>query len=477
MTAVPPVPHGARLKGVLGLVLVVMTWIAYYPVSKNDLVDFDDETFITENEHVCSGLTADGCSWALFNDEPPYRMPITWLTLQCDAELSAWIAPGSARPLPQIVHAQNLLWHSVNALLLFSLCLRLPGATCGRAFLVSALFAIHPMHVESVAWGIERKDVLMCAFGLLSILAYLRFVETKRRLFYVCSLVALAMSLGAKPMLLTMPFVLLLLDYWPLRQMRSSLPVGSTITDHGTRFFPLLLEKWPFFVLAFAVAVETTQTRSGTSLGSIGLIDRLMNALAGYGWYISTTLWPAPLAAVYPHPHENWSWEASLTGAGLLVSVTALALRQARVRPWLFVGWFWFVGTLFPLIGFAQGGPQAWADRFSYWPHIGLLIALVWGATELGARLRIPVPVARAFWTAAIVGLMLLTSIQVSYWRDSVILWEHTVEVTKDNLYAHERLSLAYRRQGRTVEADFHMLEANRLMRARMEAARLRFRN
>jgi len=458
-------------------VLVAMTWMAYYPVWNNGLVDFDDEVFITQNEHVCGGLAVDGCSWALFNSEPPYRMPLTWLTLQCDAELSARIAPGSARSLSQIVHAQNLLWHSVNVLLLFGLCLRLPGGTYGRAFLVSAFFAIHPMHVESVAWGIERKDVLMCAFGLLSVRAYLRFVETRRSIFYVCALVALALSLAAKPMLLTMPFVLLLLDYWPLHRLRSTSSAPPSVPDRGMRFFPLMLEKWPFFVLVFLVALETMQTRSGTSLGSIGLFDRLMNALAGYGWYVSTTFWPTPLAAVYPHPHGNWSWEASLAGAGLLASATALVLRQTRVRPWLFVGWFWFVGTLFPLIGFAQGGPQAWADRFSYWPHIGLFIALVWGATEIGARLKIPVPVARAFWAAAIVGLMLLTSIQVRYWRDSVMLWEHTVAVTRDNLYAHERLSLAYRRQGRIAEADFHMLEANRLIQTRIEAARHRFRN
>ena len=217
----PPAPlvGRAQLWG-LRAALVVLVWAAYYPVWENDLVDFDDEVFITKNEHVCDGLTGDGISWALRNDEPPYRMPLTWLTLQFDVELSARIAPGSAVPLPQIVHAHNLVWHTINVVLLFGLSLRLPGATRGRAFLVAALYAVHPMHVESVAWGIERKDVLMCAFGLVCVRAYLRFAETGRWPFYAVAFVALALSLAAKPMLLTMPFVLLLLDYWPLGRTR-----------------------------------------------------------------------------------------------------------------------------------------------------------------------------------------------------------------------------------------------------------------
>jgi hypothetical protein len=445
---------------------VVLVWASYYPVWENDLVDFDDESFITTNEYVCGGLTGPDCYWALVNDQSPYRMPLTWLSLQLDAELSARLAPGSALPRPEIVHAHNLVWHSVNVLLLFGLCLRLPGGTVGRAFLVAALFAVHPMHVESVAWGIERKDVLMCAFGLACARAYLRYAETGWRPFYLIALGALALSLAAKPMLLTMPFVLLLLDYWPLNRLRPAPPCP------GARPVGLVLEKLPFFVLAFVVAVETMRTRSGSGLGSITLGDRFMNALAGYGWYVSTTLWPAPLAAVYPHPHGNWSWQASLTGAGLLAALTGLAVWQARRRRWLFVGWFWFVGTLFPLIGLAQGGPQAWADRFSYWPHIGLFVALVWGAAEIGRRLAVPAPVARGLWAGVLAALVALTAAQVRFWRDSVVLWEHTVAVTERNIYGHERLSIAYRRVGRTEEANFHTDEAIRLIYARNRIGR-----
>ena len=170
---------------------------------------------------------------------------------------------------------------------------------------------------------------------------------------------------------------------------------------------------------------------------------------------------------LYPHPHDNWSWGASLTGAGLLGFLTALAVRQARPRPWLFVGWFWFVGTLFPVIGLAQErARRAWADRFSYWPHIGLFVALVWGTTEVVARVGLPAAVAGMLWSGALAGLMVLTSAQVRYWHDSVVLWEHVVAVTDNSLYTRERLSLAYRRQGRTAEADFHMREAKRLLYA-----------
>jgi hypothetical protein len=346
-------------------------------------------------------------------------------------------------------------------LLLFGLCLQLPGGTRGRSFLVAGLFAVHPMHVESVAWGIERKDVLMCAFGLLCARAYLRFAVTGHRSCYAGALAALALSLAAKPMLMTMPFVLLLLDYWPLGRTRHTGPAH------------LVREKLPFFALALAVAFSTTQTRSGASFDSIPLGDRLMNALAGYGWYTNTTLWPTPLAAVYPHPRENWSWGSSLAGAALLVIVSGVALRQRRARPWLFVGWFWFVGTLFPVIGFAQGGPQAWADRFSYWPHIGLFIALVWSAAELGGRLAVPAPVARGLWACALVALAVLTSAQVRHWRDSVALWEHTLAVTgEDHLYTQDRMVLAYRRQGRLEEAEAHTRVAEQLVLARTRALR-----
>jgi hypothetical protein len=447
--------------------LLAITCAAYHPVWENGFVDFDDEPFITNNPGVCEGLTASGTRWAVFNDEPPYRMPLTWLSLQLDVELSVLCSRGEPRLKPEIFHAHNLLWHAINVLLVFGLCLQIAGGTPTRAFLVAALFAVHPMHVESVAWAVERKDVLMCAFGLLSVRAYLRFAKTGGWAPYLGVILALCLSLAAKPMLLTLPFVLLLLDYWPL--CRTSFSPAPTPEQVPARvpFRRLLLEKVPLFVIALVVAVSAATTRPGVSFSAIPPTDRLMNALAGYGWYASTTLYPSPLAAVYPHPYADWSLGQSLTGAAILISVTALTLWQARRRPWLIVGWLWFVGTLFPLIGLAQGGPQAWADRFSYWPHIGLFIALVWGCADCARHLRIPAFISRLLWAAVLIGLVALSSVQVRYWRNSVVLWEHTLAVTERNAYAHERLALAYRREGRIAEAELHQVAANRILRAR----------
>ena len=449
-------------------VLLALIWAAYAPVWQNGFVDYDDETFITSNAYICDGLTAEGVRWAVHNSQAPYRAPATWLTLQLDTEVSRIVAPEAEGPRPDIVHAQNLIWHSVNVLLLFGLCRRLPGGTDGRAFLVAALFAVHPMHVESVAWGIERKDVLMCAFGLLCVRAYLRYAEGGRWAwaFYSASLIALALSLASKPMLLTMPFVLLLLDFWPLGRA----PFWTAASGDRKRppWTQLVLEKLPFLLLAVVVARETAATRPSAGVGALPFIESFMNALSGYGWYVYTTLWPSALAVVYPHPHDDWSWEAVLTGAGVFVSVTALALRNVRPRPWLAVGWFWFVGTLFPVIGFAQGGPQAWADRFSYWPHIGFFIALVWAAAEIGTRIRVPASAVRAVCALVLTGCVSVTTIQVRYWRDSVTLWERAVAVTEGNIYAQERLAISYRRVGRTAEADAALFEAIKITRARI---------
>ncbi|CAN0363031.1 unnamed protein product, partial [Phaeothamnion confervicola] len=317
-TAIPIRAWGPRAA------LLALVWIAYAPVWQNGFVDFDDEVFITDNAYICDGLTADGVRWAVLNSHPPYRAPATWLTLQLDTEVSRIVAPGSAGPRPEVVHAQNLVWHSVNVLLVFGLCRRLPGGTGGRAFLVAALFAVHPMHVESVAWAIERKDVLMCAFGLLCVRAYLRYAGTGRWAFYAASLVALALSLAAKPMLLTMPFVLLLLDFWPLGRLPfAPAPAGGPARPPWTR---VVLEKLPFLLLVALVARETAATRPSAGLGALPFAESAMNALSGYGWYVSTTLWPSALAAVYAHPRENWSWEAALAGAGVRVSVATLVL-------------------------------------------------------------------------------------------------------------------------------------------------------
>jgi protein O-mannosyl-transferase len=438
----------------LCVILLALTAVAYLPVWRNGFVDYDDELYIATNQHLRDGLSWSGFSWAWTNDDAPYWIPITWLSLQLDARLFSAREPGGEVVLsPAAFHGQNLLWHAASALLLFGLWRRLTGAR-RAAFLAAALFAVHPMHVESVAWAIERKDVLGVFFGVLTLWAYVRYVQRPGWGRQLVTAAAFLLSLLSKPMLITLPFALLLLDYWPLRRWRA---------PHGR----LLLEKAPLFLLAWVIAGLTLVSRerhgSLVSFGDIPLPDRLANALTAYGWYVASTFCPWRLAALYPHPYGNWSPLRALAGAGCLLAVTAFSLRQARRRPWLVVGWLWFVLALLPVIGLAQGGGQAWADRFSYWPHVGFFVAVVWEVESLADRFHAPALVRGAAWALVLGGLAALTWVQVGYWHDSITLWEHALAVTEDNDTAHEYLARYCRKQGRTDEADFHLTEAYRI--------------
>jgi hypothetical protein len=457
-------------------VLLGMTVTAYLPLWRNDLIDFDDEIYITSNPRILEGLSWPGCYWAWTNDNAPYWHPLTWLSLQFDAHcFSTYTPQGQTILCPAAFHGQNLLWHAASVLLLFTLWQRLTGA-CWRSFLVAALFAVHPMHVESVAWAIERKDVLSGFFGLLAVWMYLRYVENPGWKWYLGLVVAYLLSLLSKPMLITLPFVLLLLDYWPLRRLWPTNSPADTATGRSLKPASpaqLIREKLPLFGMALWIAGVTFVARQDhgamVPLCVVSPSARLANGLTAYGWYLSTTLWPCRLAVLYPHLYDNWSLPSVLAGAGALVAITALSLWQARRRPWLLTGWLWFAGMLVPVLGLAQGGAQAWADRFSYWPHIGLFVALVWGLGELVERLRLPV------WVSGIGGALLLgtlavlTWIQVGYWRDSLTLWEHAVAVTRDNERAHQHVANYYRKQDQEEEADFHLAEAARIQLERMK--------
>jgi hypothetical protein len=443
----------------LCLVLLGMTAVAYGPLWHNDFIDYDDPQDILDNPPVTAGLSWSGLVWACDNQRVPYWMPLTWVSFQLDAQLfSARDAAGEVLLPPAAFHGENLAWHAASALLLFGLLYRVTGSR-GRSFLAAALFAVHPMHVESVAWAAERKDVLCVFFGILTLWAYAWYVERPGWKRYLAVGATFLLSLLSKPMLMTLPFVLLLLDYWPLR--RPAAPRR------------LVREKVPLFALAalFAAITLIRRYENGAlvSLDSVSLASRTANALTAYGWYLATTFYPVRLAILYPHPYENWSLGPALAGAGALLLVTAVAAWQARRLPWLIVGWLWFVGTLVPVIGLAQGGKQAWADRFSYWPHVGLFVAVVWGLGELARRFRVPARLAGAAAAAALGCLGAATWVQVGYWQDTLTLWEHTVAVTKDNLAAQYHLIGYYRRRGELDRAGPYLAEA-----ARLEADRLR---
>jgi protein O-mannosyl-transferase len=447
--------------------ILALTVLAYLPLWRNDFIDYDDPHYLTDNPQVLGGFTAEGLCWAWTNNETPYLQPVSWLSLQLDAELFA--TPGSdGKPfLPATaVHGHSLLWHASNSLLLFLLCRRLTGAP-GRSFLVAALFAVHPMHVESVAWATERKDVLSVFFGLVALWAYTCYAERPGVGRYLVVFLALLLSLLSKPMLITLPFVLLLLDFWPLRRWGGA--AGRQDARSPRR---LVLEKVPLFLLAAMIALLTLESRArrGTAVSffDLSLWDRLANALMAYGSYLSSTLWPTHLALLYPHPRGNWALLPVLAGAAVLLAVTLLTRRQATRRPWLLVGWLWFVGALVPVIGLAQGGRQAWADRFSYFPHIGLFLALVWGVAELAGRLRLRAPI-RASAGALVLGCLVgLTQDQLGHWRNSVTIWQRVVAVTEDNDYAHEHLARAYFLQGQREEGHFHIRAAVRIQRRRL---------
>ena len=310
------------------------------------------------------------------------------------------------------------------------------------------------MRVESVAWATERKDVLSVFFGILTLYAYTWYAERRSWRRYLAVAVAFSLSLLSKPMLMTLPIVLLLLDYWPLGRMSR----GAMQPRHGTPGMPprslsvsrLVLEKAVLFGLAAGIAVVTTVARDRTNavvpLSDLSMMARLANALTAYGSYLMNTFYPVHLAVLYPHPLENWSAVSALAGAGLLLVITILSVRLARRCPWFIVGWLWFVITLLPVIGFAQGGPQAMADRFCYWPHIGLFVALAWGLGDLRERLRSPAYVCGVVAAAGLGCLAALTWIQVGYWHDPLTLWQRDLAVTEGNAEAHEHLGKYYLR-------------------------------
>jgi hypothetical protein len=456
------------------VVLAALTAAAFFPVWRNGFVDIDDDWYVTANPPVSDGLTPAGFRWAWTTFHGKYWQPLSWLSLQLDAQIFSTRSDSGERVLlPAGFHLHSLGWHVASTLLLFAVWQRLTGARW-RSFLVAALFAVHPMRVESVAWAAERKDVLSVFFGVLTLYAYARYLEKPGRVRYVGVAAAYALSLLAKPMLMTLPLVLLLLDYWPLRRAAAEgCPDGRAPVSRGR----LVLEKVPLLLLAAASAVITEVARDRTAaavpLSELPMTDRLANAAMAYGSYLVTTVYPVGLAALYPHPRGSWSVVAVAAGAGTLLVLTLFCVWQARRRPWFLVGWLWFVLTLLPVIGLAQGGPQARADRFCYWPHIGLIVAVVWGLGELVERWRVPASLVAAAAAVAVGCLVLLTQVQAAHWHDPETLWEHALAVTGPNAEACVHLGNYYLDRGRPDVAKQHFVEAERIDPRALETARL----
>ena len=409
--------------------LVVLTLAGLGGVVRNGFVAYDDGVYVAVNEHVRNGLRGDSIAWAFTTTANSNWHPVTWISHMLDVQLFGLDA---ARH-----HRTNLALHSASVVLLFLLLVRMTGALWRPAF-AAALFAIHPLHVESVAWIAERKDVLSTLFWLLAIAAWLWWISSKTAARYAVVLVLFALGLMTKPMLVTLPFTLLLLDYWPLKR---------------TGLRSLLKEKAPLFAMAAASSVATVwaQRAGGAiqSLETFTLSERLANALLSYVGYIGKTLWPLSLAVFYPYPHVGFGSPAVLASALVLTVITVVAHRFEKTAPYLIFGWLWYVGTLVPVIGLVQVGEQAMADRYTYVPLIGIFVAIAWGLAEFASRSRAARVLVATSAACSIAGLFVVSTIQVHTWAGTVSLFTHALEVTKDNWTAHNNLGGFYSEGGK----------------------------
>ncbi len=456
-----------RRKTFICLVLITVTLAVFWQVSNHEFVNFDDDDYVSENPHVQSVLSRQVIIWAFTATRAANWHPLTWLSHMIDCQLYGLNPSGH--------HLTNVLFHLVNTLLLFLLLNRITGASWRSGF-VAALFAVHPLHVESVAWVAERKDVLSTLFWLLTMWAYIYYVEKPRLHRYLLTLLTFALGLMAKPMLVTLPVVLLLLDYWPLKrfeigQSASGLPAAnqpSTIAEKpGAQAFHLLLEKTPLFVLAAVSAFVTfVVQKSGGAVGALEVYPiniRVANALVSYVSYMVKMIWPQNLAVFYPHPGQSLPmWQAAAAGL-LLLLISIAVIRAGRRQPYLPVGWLWYLGTLVPVIGLVQVGAQAMADRYTYVPLIGLFIMAAWGVPELLAKYRFQKTVLATLATILLVTLTLVSKRQVRHWQNSLTLFQHAVEVTADNYVAHDSLGNALAQQGMLDQAIVHYRESLRI--------------
>jgi len=438
---------------IVSLFLTLITLAIFWNVQNHEFVNFDDLKYITENPHVRYGLTSEAVTWAFTATHVSNWHPLTWLSHMLDCHLYGLNPKGH--------HFNNLLFHIANTLLLFLILNRMTGALWRSSF-VAALFALHPLHVESVAWIAERKDVLSTFFWMLTMWAYVRYVERPGLNSYLLSLLFFAMGLMAKPMLVTLPFVLLLLDYWPLGRIQ----FGKS-GDGKERWLALHLvrEKLPFFFLAAISSVVTfsVQQTSGSVVSFIPLKARIANALLSYVGYITKMIWPHHLAVFYPHLVNDLPlWQA--VGSGLLlIIISILVIRVVRLHAYLTVGWLWYLGTLVPVIGLVQVGTQAMADRYTYVPLIGLFIIIAWGLSCLVARWRYHKIVLAISAVLILSSLSVCTLVQLQYWKNGITLFERALEVTSNNFVAHNNLGNALGRQRRFGEAVQHFLEALRI--------------
>ena len=440
--------------------LAAIIWTVFGQTVRCGFVNLDDEQYVYENPHVTCGLNLDGITWAFTHFRAANWHPLTWISHMLDCQLYG-LTPGGH-------HLTNVLLHTATTILLFLILRRMTGALWRSAF-VAAAFAIHPIHVESVAWVSERKDVLSGLFFVLTLGAYVRYARlpwSPHR--YLMVVLMYVLGLMSKPMLVTLPFVLMLLDYWPLGRL-------TTLTSRTGRFaIPpgIILEKLPLCGLAIASCLVTilAQQEVIKSLQNISFASRAGNAVISYIAYLRQTFWPADMAVVYPFPSGRVEPATVILCLVLLAGISAAVFLLRRQRPYLITGWLWFMVMLLPVIGLVQVGLQARADRYTYLPHIGLCIALTWAVADFCAGWRHRRLVLGGCFAAVLVALIFCARTQTSYWRNSETLWAHALACTSDNFVAHGALGDALVQQGRLEDASFHLQEALRIMPGYPEA-------
>ena len=431
--------------------LIVVTLATFWPVVHHDFVNYDDPDYVTENKWVNSGLTWSSVEWAFTAGHSSNWHPMTWLSHMVDVSLFG-MKPGGH-------HITSLLFHIANSLLLLLLLRQMTGSVW-RSAMVAALFALHPLHVESVAWIAERKDVLSTFFGLLALMAYTKYAKSKvegrrSKAAYALTLTFLALGLMSKPMLVTWPFVMLLLDFWPLKRISP-----STFDLRPSTLKPLILEKIPFFLMvAISCGITLVVQQGAMSSATVSILDRFGNATLGYAAYLKQTFWPSNLAVFYPYP-SSLSTLLALIAAAILVVISFLVFRHRSNQPALFTGWFWYLGTLVPVIGWVQVGSQARADRYTYVPLIGIFIMLAWGIFALLSRnLRL----GNLFVAGAVLGVAacaVVTRAQVRNWSNSETLFTHAARVTKGNYIALAGLGTVNYKRDQFDEAIRNLTQA-----------------
>jgi tetratricopeptide (TPR) repeat protein len=440
------VPQPRTAVALLGLLLFLSTLALYYPALQNGFVNYDDPAYVTSNVHVQQGLTARNLAWAFTSTADANWHPLTRISHMLDAQLFGLAPTGH--------HAQSVLWHALNVVLLFLLLAKTTGYL-GRSALVAGLFAVHPLNVESVAWVAERKTVLSTFFWLLALAAYGWYAKRPRVGRYLLVALLFALGLMAKPMVITLPFALLLVDFWPLQRFPAT-PISK-----------LVLEKIPLLALsAGSAAITVYAQRVGGAVGSTQLLPmamRIKNAIYSYLIYMEKAVWPSGLAVFYPHPEGSLALWKVLGTSALLAAVTAL-FWHFRERRYLLVGWFWFLGTLVPVIGIVQVGRQAWADRYAYLPLWGLFVIGVWLASEGAARVSLSRAAQVAIAIVVLLGYSVMAHIQIGYWRNSYSLFTHAIQVTDGNPIAEGNLGSALMEMRRPDLAIAHVERAIRLM-------------